>query len=142
MTFKSPKISLDLTGLTDIAPLGIATQSSTSRWSRLDDAQRAVQDVSSDFAFHTDITPDTWWKLDLDRVYFPKLILISNRRRSQFWHLAKNISVSVSENGKDWKVLHEGEVYFGTIENGLPLMLPITDCRLCFQLMARLASAI
>jgi hypothetical protein len=31
--------------LTDIAPLGKATQSSLSKWSKPDDAQRAVMDV-------------------------------------------------------------------------------------------------
>jgi hypothetical protein len=31
--------------LTDIAPLGKATQSSLSKWSKPDDAQRAVMDM-------------------------------------------------------------------------------------------------
>lgn len=121
----NPLMTLNLSGLTDVGPRGKASQSSTSRWSRPDDAQRAVKNVSSEFAFHTDTSPDAWWMLDLKRVYFPTLIVISNRRRKQFWHLAKNISVSVSENGNDWKVLHQGELHFGTLEEGLPLTLPL-----------------
>lgn len=113
-------------GLIDVAPRGKATQSSLSRWSREDDAQRAVSPLGrEDFAFHTDKTSSAWWQLDFEAVHFPELICIENRRRSQFWSAVSEIRVKVSTDGEIWTTLHEGKLFFGTYEKGQPLILPL-----------------
>lgn len=117
-------ITLHLHGMMDVAPRGTASQSSTSRWSLPDDAQRAVQGLAADYAFHTDCEPDPWWMLDLEQVYYPTVIVISNRRSRQLWDVTKKLSVSVSEDGESWTTLHHGEVQFGTREDGIPLIIP------------------
>lgn len=113
-------------GLQDIAPFGTASQSSVSKWSCKNDAQRAVQDIGDvEFAFHTDKDVPAWWRLDLGRVHFPELICIENRRTGQFWQVSSRIRVRVSEDGTDWITLHEGDLAFGTYRDGFPLILPL-----------------
>jgi hypothetical protein len=54
--------------LTDIAPLGRAIQSSLSKWSKPNDAQKAVMNISDvNFAFHTDKKQNPWWELTLGK---------------------------------------------------------------------------
>jgi hypothetical protein len=120
-----PLVTLNLEGLTDVAPQGEASQISLSKWSSQNDAQRAVQDVSADFAFHTGLEVEPWWVLDLKSVFYPALIIISNRRRHQFWTVARAITVSVSDDGETWRALHAGMINFGTLEGGCPLILPL-----------------
>lgn len=109
----------------DVATKGVASQSSLSKWSRPNDPQRAVQAVSTDFAFHTDSEKHPWWQLDLKHLYFPEFIVISNRRREQFQSVSRALAVEVSVDGSRWKTLHSGEVDFGTVETGDPLALPL-----------------
>ncbi|MDR2080609.1 MAG: hypothetical protein LBP54_01825, partial [Campylobacteraceae bacterium] len=67
--------------LTDIAPLGKATQSSLSQWSKIDDAQRAVIELGAvNYAFHTDKEQNPWWELTLDKPRFVEYIILHNRK--------------------------------------------------------------
>ncbi|MDR3177343.1 MAG: hypothetical protein LBT96_00010 [Campylobacteraceae bacterium] len=67
--------------LIDIAPLGKATQSSLSQWSKPNDAQRAVTDVGNvTFAFHTNKEQNPWWILTFDKPKHIEYIILHNRR--------------------------------------------------------------
>jgi len=112
-------------GLVNIAPHGRASQSSTSKWSRQHDAQRAVMDVDTEFAFHTDVEDEPWWHLEFDGLQHPEYIIISNRHRPEFQDLAETLRVEVSEDGTTWTLVHAGRVSFGaSASGGLPLILP------------------
>ncbi|MEX5727652.1 hypothetical protein Ga0609869_001005 [Rhodovulum iodosum] len=116
----------DEQGLVDIGPEGRASQSSFSKWSRKEDAQRAVTDIGqADFAFHTEREAGAWWRLDFESTHFPDLICIENRGREAFWDLASRVRVKVSADGEDWTTLHEGNLFFGSFQNGTPLLLPL-----------------
>jgi hypothetical protein len=112
-------------GLVNIAPHGRASQSSTSKWSRQHDAQRAVMDVDTEFAFHTDVEDEPWWHLEFDGLQHPEYIIISNRHRPEFQDLAETLRVEESEDGTTWTLVHAGRVSFGaSASGGLPLILP------------------
>lgn len=129
------RILCDGLGLSDIAPKGKARQSSISKWSRDDDAQRAVSsDSYKDFAFHTDHEETPWWELAFDTPQSAKILLVSNRRRTLFQDLARSIRVEISPNGKDWNTIHEGDVAFGAEGEGVPLILPL-DPNTAFKLL-------
>ena len=117
---------MEAEGLVDIAPHGRASQSSTSRWSREDDAQRAVMGLDKDFAFHTAHEADPWWRLDFEAVQLPDLIVVSNRRGARFQDRAATLRIEASENGQNWQLLHAGRCFFGAEADGeIPLVLAL-----------------
>ncbi len=112
--------------LVDIAPQGLATQSSISKWSRPDDAQQAVLgSPRPDFGFHTDREDAPWWQLSFDVPQKPEAIVISNRRRIEFQGVARSLRVEISTDGAEWMTVHSGCTLFGADGAGIPLILPM-----------------
>ena len=117
----------DTEGLLDIAPTGAATQSSTSRWSHPDDAQRAVQDLSvTDFAFHTADEADAWWALDFAAPGPISYIIVENRRKQQFQDKAHNLRVEIGTPGIPGVEIYAANAPFGASPEGTPLVVPVT----------------
>lgn len=112
--------------LEDIAHLGKASQSSQSKWSKEDDAQRAVSGKEfKDFAFHTDMETNPWWQIDFPANIRPHYIIINNRKNEMYSHIASSIKVTVSNSNNDKVVLHQGLVFYGALPKSLPLILPL-----------------
>jgi hypothetical protein len=107
--------------LIDIAPLGKATQSSLSQWSKPNDAQRAVSDLMVNFAFHTDKEQNPWWELTLDRPRVVEYIILHNRK-DMCQEKSRKLIVEVF-NGEEYIKIYQGELLFDAEPNGLPLML-------------------
>ncbi|MDR1555188.1 MAG: hypothetical protein LBS39_04080 [Campylobacteraceae bacterium] len=108
--------------LTDIAPLGKATQSSMSQWSKPDDAQRAVMDINVNFAFHTNKEQNPWWELTLDKPRLVEYIILHNRK-DMCQEKSRKLTVEIF-NGKECIKIYEGDLLFSSEPNGLPLILP------------------
>ncbi|MDR2789430.1 MAG: hypothetical protein LBB59_00405 [Campylobacteraceae bacterium] len=111
--------------LTDIAPLGKASQSSLSKWSKPDDAQRAVMDMGGggvNFAFHTDKEQNPWWELTLSEPRFVEYIILHNRK-DMCKEKARKLKIEVFY-GNEYHAIYEGDLLFDAEPNGLPLILP------------------
>ncbi len=108
--------------LVDVAVGKPASQSSTSQWSREDDAAGAVSGVlAEDFAFHTDAETNPWWQVDLRWEYPLHEIIVFNRQK-RCAERARSLGIAVSLDLKSWTTLHEGTVFFaGTMPFVLPL---------------------
>jgi hypothetical protein len=111
--------------LTDVAPKGIATQSSYSKWSKKDDAQRAVQVVNCDYSFHTAMENQPWWMLELDDIYPIEYILIHNRKTPRLQQKSRLLKVETSVNARTWTTVYSGCCIFGSEPDGIPLILPL-----------------
>ncbi len=115
------------TALTDVAPRGWATQSSTSAWSQPEDAKGALGPHGRDFGFHTGLEAGPWWQLAFDRLRPVHYILLHNRLR-QHRDRAAALTVEVSRDGQSWTLVHRGLCHFGgdrDTEAGGPLVLPL-----------------
>jgi hypothetical protein len=110
--------------LIDIAPRATARQSSVSRWSKPDDAQRALGGVNADFAFHTEMEDAPWWECTFDRAYAVRYVVIENRRRREFQALASAITVEAFLDGTSEEILR-GNLCFGAPPSSMPLVLPV-----------------
>ena len=115
-------------GLIDIGSFGVATQSSTSKWSRENDAQRAVSNLGIlDYAFHTDKEKKPWWQIDFEKPKDISYIIISNRKRKPFNEIASRLLITaLNEQGED-VVLHSGNLCIGSLPDTLPLILPVSN---------------
>ena len=111
--------------LVDLAPLGEASQSSLSKYSKPDDAQRAVQNVGAAFAFHTEREANPWWRLDLKDPYPVAWIVVHNRPR--FEAKAASLVTEISQDGVDWRVLHRNPGIFGSGQGGDPLVIAVPE---------------
>jgi len=98
-----------------------ASQSSTSIWSRPDDAQGGINGViNGSFGFHTDFEPCPWWMVDLGAAAQFDEIVIYNRMDS-CRERANTLWVLISSDGESWKRIHmQGNAPFGGID-GNPL---------------------
>jgi hypothetical protein len=113
----------ELENLIDIAPLGKATQSSLSQWSKPNDAQRAVMDIGDvNYAFHTDKEQNPWWELTLNESVFIEYIILHNRK-DMCQERCRKLTVELFD-GKEYIKIYQGELLFGAEPNGLPLILP------------------
>jgi acetyltransferase-like isoleucine patch superfamily enzyme len=110
--------------LIDIACLGKANQSSLSKWSKPNDAQRAIQNGKWDFAFHTDKEENPWWEITLDKSSFVEYIIIHNRKNMKYQEKNRKLSVDIFYDNKYHQV-YMGDLLFGAEPDGLPLILPI-----------------
>jgi hypothetical protein len=110
-------------GLTDVSHLGVAAQSSLSRWSRPDDAQRATQDNTWDYAFHTGEDAEAWWSITFAKPQFLSLVIIENRRDVVYQGRAAELSVFCTVSGSE-RLLYRGTTEFGALPRQLPLILP------------------
>lgn len=112
--------------LIDIGNTGLASQSSVSKWSKENDAQRAVSGKEfNDFAFHTDMETNPWWQIEFPISIRPHYIIINNRKNEKYGHLAASIKVTVNR-GDDEIIVHQGLVFFGALPKRLPLILPLS----------------
>jgi hypothetical protein len=117
------KTLCEIEDLVDIAPLGKATQSSLSQWSKPNDAQRAVMDVGGvNYAFHTDKEQNPWWELTLDKPRLVEYIILHNRK-DMCKEKSRKLIVEVY-NSKEYIKIYEGDLLFDAEPNGLPLILP------------------
>jgi mono/diheme cytochrome c family protein len=100
---------------------GIGTASPTAQ-----DALGAVDGVKNGkFGFHTDQTTDPWWQVDLEKITPIARILVYNRLDfDQGLHNADNMQVLVSDDGEQWKQIHNcAGKHFGGMNNLGPLKL-------------------
>ena len=113
-------------GLVDISHLGIASQSSLSKWSKENDSQRAVDGtISKDFSFHTGNEFEPWWKIEFSSPFNIQHIVINNRKGKPYNQIASKIAVyGLSEDGLEF-LIHKGQVVFGSLPESLPLLLSL-----------------
>lgn len=81
-----------------------AIQSSVSKWSRIDDANRAIDASLEDvnFAFHTGMEDNPFWMVDLEGVYTIDCIRITNRKELKHQKINKNLKVECSLDKENW----------------------------------------
>ncbi|MGM8910337.1 hypothetical protein ACS8FB_09480 [Psychrobacter sp. 1U1] len=114
--------------LIDVASFGIATQSSVSKYSKGNDAQRSIDGTSTDdFAFHTGLEKSPWWEVEFERCVIPEYIIVNNRKHEKWRHHAATIEVSIINDENQKIVIHKGLLYFGVLPNSLPLILPLAS---------------
>ncbi len=113
-------------GLTDVSHLGVASQSSLSQWSRPNDAQRATQDNTWDYAFHTGEDSRAWWTLTFPRRHFVSHIILENRRTADFQDRCTDISVYCGGPAGE-ELVHSRNVLFGALPEQLPLIIAVNQ---------------
>lgn len=115
-------------GLLDISGLGKATQSSFSHLSKDNDAQRAIDGTTaSDYTFHTGKEKTPYWQVEFENSISPSYIIINNRKHERWCENSAPIEISVvNEEGKTI-VIHKGLLYFGSLPDNLPLILPLAS---------------
>lgn len=81
-----------------------AIQSSVSKWSHVDDANRAIDVTLEDvnFAFHTGLEDNPFWMVDLESVYAIDCIRITNRKELKHQKINKNLKVECSLDKENW----------------------------------------
>lgn len=78
-----------------------AWQSSISKWSKYNDAERAINNLDvDDYAFHTGKEKEPWWIVDLEKEYELEYIYIENRKKDQ--EILKSIKIYYSLDGCEW----------------------------------------
>lgn len=83
-----------------------AWQSSLSKRSRKNDAERALRSKDSwDFAFHTKREENPWWVVDFANVFPIFDIVIENRRRTHRAR-ARTLTIELSRDGRIWQEVH------------------------------------
>lgn len=115
----------DAEKLIDISSSCVAEQSSISKWSREDDASRVLRNEEGDFANHTDYELEPWLKINLKQPCRPDYVIVQNRARAPFDELAAELIVEWSKDDTDYHCLHKGQLYFGALPTGMPLILPL-----------------
>lgn len=117
----------DNENLVDIANLGNATQSSLSKWSKTNDAQRSINGngINHGFAFHTDKEKNPWWNLDFKIPVRLNYIIINNRKREEYQWIASSIRVVITNETGEEITIHQGKLFFGSLPDSLPLILPL-----------------
>jgi hypothetical protein len=112
--------------LVNVAPSGVAKQSSTSKWSMPQGAQACISGhMPLDYAIHTEKDNGPWWELDLKDAYPLERIVIHNRIDPKFHGRARTLVVQVSVEAKTWTTLHSGLSYFGGGLNGRPMVIEL-----------------
>lgn len=84
-----------------------ALQSSISKWSHIDDANRAIDPNIEDcnFAFHTGCEDKAYWMVDLEAIEPIDCIRITNRAELKHQKINQNLSVECSLDGIVWTKL-------------------------------------
>lgn len=104
---------MSMTDCVNVAAGKRAWQSSLSRYSVGNDAERALDDaVEVDYAFHTEREDNPWWMLDLGESFLVERIVLGNRRRT-CQENARTLVVEVSLDQHHWLILHAGTLYWG-----------------------------
>lgn len=98
--------------LVNVAKGKRAWQSSLSKWSKPDDAERALNDDGKrDYSFHTDLEDNPWWVVDLGGQYPIHSIVAGNRRKAE-QKKSRTLTVEASRDGKVWTTIHSGRLYW------------------------------
>lgn len=84
-----------------------AFQSSISKWSHIDDANRAIDPNINgvNFAFHTGLEDKPYWMVDLETIEPIDCIRITNRAELKHQKINQNLSVECSLDGIVWTKL-------------------------------------
>lgn len=100
--------------IVNVAAKGTAFQSSHSKWSKENDASRALNDDGKRaFSFHTKKEKNPWWMVKLDKVYPIESIRVFNIRKSELYHRARTLKIECSRDAEHWIVIHSGICYWG-----------------------------
>lgn len=116
---------MDLGEVIDIAPGGIASQSSLSELSLPDGAQALVRPHKRGFGCHTALEENPWWMLDLLEVVPIGRIVVYNRTDPLTQARAANLQVEISVDARSWRNIHSKETPFGDGQNGPPLVIEV-----------------
>lgn len=118
------KLLIEKEDLIEVDCFGSVTQSSLSKWSKIDDAQQAIKDKDfKDFAFHTEKEKNPWWRIDFFEPQDITHIIINNRKRKPFDERASNIEVHCLLENREKVLLHKGNLVFGSLPETMPLIL-------------------
>ncbi|NTV95287.1 MAG: discoidin domain-containing protein, partial [Thiobacillus sp.] len=102
-----------------------ASQSSTSEWSRSNDAQGAVDGViNGGYGFHTGNQANPWWQVDLGGSARIDEVRIYNRQDC-CGERARTLQVMLSDDGRQWRTAfrHGGTTFGGKDGNPLKVAL-------------------
>jgi hypothetical protein len=102
-----------------------ASQSSTSQWSKANDAQGAVDGViDGGFGFHTENQPNPWWQVDLGTSQ-PLAEARLYNRMDCCGDRARTVQAMLSDDGRAWRTVyrHKGGNFGG--KDGKPLVAPL-----------------
>lgn len=117
---------LESESLIDVGFKAIASQSSYSKWSKDNDAQRALTgEFFSDFAFHTEKEQNPWWQIEWQSPILLRYIIINNRKIKPFDKIAAPLKVFVTDKNDQEFCVYEGKLVFGSLPNSIPLILPL-----------------
>lgn len=112
--------------LLDVGKDGRATQSSLSKWSKENDAQRALSgEKFSDFAFHTNKEQNPWWQIEWEDPQLIKYLIINNRKDRVCATRAIPLKITVTNNSNQAIVIYNGQLLFGSLPESMPLILPL-----------------
>lgn len=112
--------------LIDVARLGKASQSSLSKWSKDNDAQRAISgEAYKDYAFHTDKEKNAWWRIDFDDAIPIQHIILQNRKKHPYDMIASSITIKGVNENNEVINLHQGNVFFGHLPKSMPMIIPL-----------------
>ena len=113
-------------GAVNLARSKPASQSSTSEWSRPNDAQGAVDGIiSGSYAFHTSNQANPWWQVDLGGQASIDEVRIFNRLDCCA-ERARTLQVMLSDDGRQWRTVyrHGGNLFGG--RDGKPLKVALS----------------
>lgn len=123
------KILCEKEYLIDIGKYGVASQSSFSKWSKENDAQRALNNVDVvDYAFHTEKEHNPWWRVDFDKSYAIRHIVINNRQKKPYDAISSTIEVYGILKSGEKLLLHKGNLNFGSLPYSVPLIITRYNC--------------
>lgn len=106
-----------------------ASQSSTSQWSRANDAQGAVDGViNGGFGFHSNHEANPWWQVDLGGAARIDEVRLYNRLDC-CPERARTVQVLLSDDGRSWRGVyrHNGQAFGG--KDGKPLKIALSGER-------------
>lgn len=129
-------LSSDVPLLAQSGPVNLALnkpaqQSSTSQWSRPNDAQGAVDGIKNGgYAFHTNHEPNPWWQVDLQTMSTVSELRIYNRM--DLPERARTLQVLLSNDGVTWRRVyaHNGQPFGGA--DGKPLIVNLNGAQTRF----------
>jgi len=112
--------------LIEVSKFGKASQSSISKWSKTNDAQRALDSNSyDDYAFHTDKEENPWWQVEFENSFNIEYIIINNRKVKPFDEIASLLKIVGYDENNSEVLLYEGNTSFGSDNGKLPLILTL-----------------
>jgi hypothetical protein len=111
----APQSSSAMAGQINLARGKPASQSSTSEWSRGNDAQGAVDGlISGSYGFHTNNQVNPWWQVDLGAIHQLGEVRLYNRLDC-CGERARTVQILLSDDGRAWRTAyrHNGAQFGG-----------------------------